>query len=91
MNDNHQQHGWPPDKRIIWALFTLITALLCFATGGIVPILFSGLGAIPFWVALMLGVSISFVINCLRPNYSEAGRFWKSICEFLLKQMSPPD
>jgi hypothetical protein len=79
------------EGKISWAIYTLTSVLLCLLLGGFAPLFFSYLGRNTFWLALGIGLIIGFILNTLRPKYEKAGRFWKVIYAFLLKQMPPPD
>jgi hypothetical protein len=65
-----------------------VTGLL---VGGLSPIFFPTSPKNTFWIALCIGVFFALLVNFLCPKYEKAGKFWKPIYEFLLKQFPPID
>jgi hypothetical protein len=40
---------------------------------------------------LVSGAVMALVVNLVRPRYERTAGRWRSLYDFLLKQMSPPD
>ncbi len=91
MSDSAERE-WSPDKRINWAICLLVVALMNWLT---VFLMSLGVARLPhgglFWVGTGMGLLIALILNCCRPRYDKAGRFWKPVYTFLLVQMRPPD
>jgi hypothetical protein len=83
----------PPDRRISWSIYLLVTAgfgviLGGLAPWGVLPVLFGGAW---FWVALLLGGAGGRVVNLVHPRYERTAGRWRAFYDFLLKQLPPPD
>lgn len=83
----------PPDRRISWSIYLLVTAGFAVIFGGLAPMgLFPVLsGGAGFWVALFLGGATGLVVNLVRPRYERTAGKWRAFYDFLLKQVPPPD
>ncbi len=83
----------PPDKRINWSIWVLVTAGFALVGGLAAPLrLWPAIpGKAWFWIALASGGAIGLVVNLARPNYESSTGKWRSFYDFLLRQMPPPD
>jgi len=83
----------PPDRRISWSIYVLVMAGFCLIGGGLAPLeLFPALfGGAWFCIMLVSGAVMALVVNLVRPRYEGTAGRWRSLYDFLLKQMSPPD
>ncbi len=93
MNDELPDKPEPPDRRINWSIWMLVTASFALLGGGLAPLRLwpSVPGKAWFWVALALGAVTSVVVNLARPRYESSSGKWRSFYDFLLRQMPPPD
>ena len=92
MKQDKETSDWGPDKRITWAIFTLLMVVTALLAGGLATLVASPrLGGNWFWIGVGVGLLRGLMVNVFRPKYDCAGRCWKAIFEFLLEQMSPPD
>jgi len=76
-----------PDRRISWSVFMAIGAVFALAGGAAAPFI----GPLSFGLAICLAAVTGFVVNRVRPHYDIAVGRWRSLYDFLLKQMPPPD
>ena len=85
MNEN-QKDTWGPNKRVSWALFTVVLAASCLAAGILAPSgLAPRLGRNWFLVGLGFGVFLALIVNLLRPTYETAEDSLKRIYDFLIR------
>jgi hypothetical protein len=87
MSVEHPDTPEHPDGRITWSVYLATLAAFCLVGGGATLLL----GPLAFGVALFLGAVTGFVVNLVRPRYDGAVGSWRTIYDFLLKQMPPPD
>ncbi len=81
------------DSRISWSIYLMTAASLCLA-----GLLLQSSGLFPwlpevglFWVALISGGVLGFIVNLIRPRYESATGDWRAFYGFLLRQLPPPD
>ena len=76
-----------PDRKIRWAVYMAVLAAFALLGGFAAPLL----GPLAFVVAISFGALTALLVNFVRPRYDGAVGGWKSLYDFLLKQMPPPD
>lgn len=81
---NEHEH---PDRKIRWSVYTAVLAAFGLVGGFAAPLL----GPFAFVAAILFGALTALLLNFVRPPYDGAVGGWKSLYEFLLKQMPPPD
>jgi hypothetical protein len=93
MSKRAPEESEPPDKRINWSIWVLVTAGFALVGGLAAPLrLWPAIpGKAWFWIALVSGGAIGLVVNLARPNYESSTGKWRSFYDFLLRQMPPPN
>ena len=93
IDEEHPDKPEPPDRRISWSIYLLVTSGFCVICAGLAPmgLFFVLSGGAGFWIALLLGVATGLVVNLVRPRYERTAGRWRSFYDFLLKQLPPPD